>query len=239
MDSFDKVFLRNTNEAIATRDVYAIQDKAEEVFLFKPNICYDMIPKSIYMHMKNRLLNSLETNGLLLFSILRPDLDLESAVDYFIDIEDMRYQLTLKHKRTDVISAFGLKRFALTGKLSDHLNGLPPLSKEEVKSVLINLINRDRDPNDNYSLRITRQEIFSGDKSNGLFLTNCGDFFYTVDQSDDHVFTSLSFNHPALSDLFINYVNRWLTPRYVMSSQESREYITKLIKEIEPCVTTP
>ena len=203
---------------------------ATEVALIKPDPCYDMIPPGVYQSMRERCINTLDSKGIMFFANSIPDMGLQDAIDYFIQCENKRYEATYKQKRTDICTVNGLRAFALSGRLSENIEGIPPFTASETVQILQNIYNRTMDPNDSYSLYIIRKELLN----NRFFLevsTN-GDlliepFFTRVNNS----FNCIYIENQELSGLFLQYIKNRLCPRYAMTREERMNFLSRLIEE--------
>ena len=224
---FNSLLFRTASEESLLREFMERQPKAPEIMLIKPDPCYDMIPPHVYQSLKERCLNSLDSKGVLFLANSFPRMDLRNAMDHIINMEKTRYELTFKQKRIDVFSASGLRQFALSGRLTDHIDGIPPFSEEEVVQILQNLYDRVKDPHDPYTLYITRKEMLNDQFILDLS-ANWGIFIEPLFTRKGYHFKYLHINHKILSDLFFQYLNNWLFPRYTMTLNESLEFLSRL-----------
>jgi len=227
---FHNILFSTTTDDKLTRDIMERRSDTEDELMFGPDPGYGMIPPHVYQSYKERCLNEMGSKGILFFADSVPRMDLWGAVDYYFNREKIRYEMTFNRKRTDVFSASGLREFALTGRLSDCIDGLLLFSEREVVEILSNLYKRAMDSNDSYTLYITRKEMLN----NQFFIDMAANGDIMIEplftRADNH-FKCLRMDHKGLSDLFFQYMKSWLLPRYAMSRKECLSFLSKLIIE--------
>jgi len=230
-ECFQSLLFQSHSDELFMRELYDIQKAENEaVMMLKSDPGYDLIPPDVYDSWKNRVLPVIDADGILYFANAMPHLNLENAIDYFINFQKLRYELTKTKKRVDVQSVNGLTAFAKTGRLSNHIGGVPPLSGTETARILQNLRARSRDQNDPYWLYITRSELLNGkyficaSKSGAVFI----ELLFT---RAEQFFKNVSLKNPGLSWLFFRYLDNWLIPTYTMTPADSDKFLLRLIEE--------
>ncbi|MDR1560018.1 MAG: hypothetical protein LBS84_10045 [Clostridiales bacterium] len=230
---FGTLFLKTNTDAEFMRRLTEWKvSGADTELMIKSDPCRDVIPAKVYQSMKERCLRSAPPHTILFFANTIPTLDFESAVDYYIEYEIKRYELTRSIRRLNIFSAKGLRDFTLTGRLSDHISDLPLFSKEEVLWILRDIYNRNLDPNDGYRFYISRAEIFNDWYA--LEATSAGRINVEALYSKFGLNPGyVSLEYKPLTELLFKYVENWLIPYYTMSEPEMMNYMTKLMEEVE------
>jgi len=230
-EEYNKLLFQSMNDEVIMRRLYAIhKDEQEAMLEFKSDLCFDMIPPGVYLSWRNRAFSEMEAAGMLFFSNALPNMGLNRALDYILEFQKKRYELTLVTKRIDVQSVNGLSDFARTGLLTDHIEGIPPLSGEETAAVLQNMHDRSRDPKDPYKLYITRCNVLDGKyiinaaKGGNVFID-----LLCAKAEQDH--KCVLIDSRPFSSLLFQYLENWLEPNYAMKPEDSGKFLQRLIAE--------
>lgn len=197
-------------------------------YLIKPNSCFDKIPYEQYLSLLPRctpeILNSLnrEISEGRVFSM-------QAVEKQYLAYLRKRIDLTFTTAHTDVYSVDGLTEFAKTGKITDHLRGMPAFTKEERKAILENLRDRNLDKKDSYRMFLTERPILE----NGLiFIIGKGKGILVQQIQERYrsgVYHNIFVNNQDLETVFIDYIENHLIRNHTMSTEEATQAINLLI----------
>lgn len=203
-----------------------------EVFLFKPDPCYNRIPIEVYKDIiektsKDELkvfLNNLSTNNF-------NDNGTLDFMPELISYLENRIKSSFKNIQVDIFTKKGLEEFAKSGRLSDHLIGLPSFTKEEVKIILEFIKSRHVDKKDPYRFYIVENEYNNNEfiltvfKNYGLFIEYCNP------NSHANNYPHCFIEHKELSDIFAEFADNYVPTMITMDTKKSIEFIDSLITE--------
>ena len=147
-----------------TGDIFVDPEKYSGSYIITQNPGYDKIPLEAYSSLINRM--SGEEVKALVSTMFNEEIDdaaIPDAISKVLRYLKKRIDFAQKAKQIDVYSREGLIEFAETGKLTDHLENLPAFDQNEKKMVLEHLFKRNNNPDDNYLLYITENEMYHKD----------------------------------------------------------------------------
>ena len=196
-------------------------------YLLKPNCCYHRIPGDVYRSMMTRITpeqcaeaqEGLQDYGGSLASGLAL-LERRAAASY------VRTQI-------DVHSQEGLTEFARTGRLSDHFHFFPSLNAQERRSVLEYMRDRNADPDDPYTLYITRQPFFDngyilvGLENTGLMLE------YSHADYTKGLCSNLFIRNTMFADMLSDYVRQHIPRQHSLNKEECTDFMNVLLAQVE------
>jgi len=209
-------------------DTLADLEEGKNTVLIKPDFCFDRIPIPVYESMLARMpandvarmQKQLASNGG----------DPTTIVQMVLGSLERRARGSLVNRHTDVYSMAGLTRFAETGRISDHLDVMPPFTPDERRAVLTHARSRLADPHDPYTLYITRDDFLT----NGciiISIDNVGVLFeYNVNDYRRGVLSNLFIANHALAEIFSDYANVHVPQTHALSREDADAFLAALIE---------
>lgn len=203
-----------------------------DICLFKPNPCYNRIPLPVYESLKNRI--SQEAMEDFLKSFMCGNIAQETMEDQVNDLLDyMGTRIDVSHtkKQLDIMSKYGLENFAASGRLSDHLEGFPSFSRQEVKLVLEYLKKRDSDEKDSYQFFILKDAysnedlLITGFKNYGLLIE------YNNPKQKGNTIPYCIIKHEGLGNIFYDFGENYVPTMLALSQKEAHDFIDGLIQK--------
>ena len=210
------------------QDTLANLEEHANKYLIKANFCYDRIPTSVFDSMLSRM--APDDLALLQSSLAGPGGDPDTIVPMIVGTLERRARASFANRHTDVYSIAGLEEFARTGRTSDHLEVMPAFSPEERRTILTNIQERVNDPQDSYTLYVTRDNVLP-DGSIIVALEGKGVYIqYNADDYRRGVLNNLYLNNPALATVFADYVTNVIPQIHALSPEETNNLLTSLIE---------
>lgn len=214
-------------------DIFLKMTEMKSYCFIKPNPCFDKIPYQAFESLKNRMSEEelISFLSALYGQKLSPEAMphvLEKALQYI----KRRLEATYGCKLIDVYSAEGLLEFAETGKLTDHLAYMPAFNQEEIKMTLEYLRNRNNDPQDDYKLYVTGEELRRKDliiialKDYGLLIE------YVYPEYREELWKLLFVRSKRLASIFCDYVENHIPVSQAMTKEEADAFMEKLIDNL-------
>jgi len=209
--------------------LFLIYEMNHDLYLFKPSICYNRVPISIWENMISRF-DPEEFLKMFLREKYNPNL-LETHIKELLLFMETRNKASYLHKQVDIITMTGLTTFAYTGLLLDHFAELPPFTKEEVKEILQQIVHRDLDPSDPYRFHILREE-YNSDTLTIIVAADRGLVIeYATQKRPANVLPYCIIEHKETSNIFIDFADNYV-PNFLAFSQEAHAFIESLIASI-------
>ena len=210
-------------------DLQKLESECDE-YLIKPNPCYHKIPMNVYRRMISRLsTDEVRRIASEISSQVRDNAEARYVLDTMLLSLEKRISSSYANKHIDVYSKDGLAEFAKTGRISDHLKGLPPFDKEEIREILICIRDRNLDPDDPYTLclvdNLQHRYYFVIIKGYGLFI-ECDQHL-----TSNGVFESLCVRNRNLLEVFCDYIENHLPVNHALSVKETTAFIDDLIEK--------
>ena len=197
------------------------------LYLFKPSICYNRIPLSVWENVVSRhpftdfLQSFLGTN-------YRSD-NYENHLDEMLLYMETRIKASYLHKQVDIMTMKGMEEFAATGLLLDHLEGLPPFNKEEIKSILQYIKARDLDTEDRYKLHLLESD-YNSDTLTIVVGANRGLFIEYASRADSgNEAPYCIIEHKEISNIFVDYAENYIPDMLAVPQEKALDFIDYLI----------
>jgi len=211
-------------------DTLASLEEGRKVALIKPNFCYDRIPLGVYDSMIAR--TSAEQIADAQTKLAGTDSDPMIIIELMLGTVERRVASSQTNRHIDVCSVHGLTELAQTGRISDHMDFIPSFSADERRAILTSVQTRLNDPDDPYTLYVTREEIFA----NGYLAMAIEDvgvlFEYDQDEARRGIFTNLFIANRALTEVFMDYATNHIPQTRAMSPEDTNTFLTNLIESI-------
>lgn len=199
-------------------------------YLLKPNCCYDRIPITAYQHMISRA-SSDELKNVQKGLVSTNDEGTQS-LEVALSILEKRIASSFKNHYIDVYSVGGLTRFTETGRITDHLDFLPSFNKEERQTILEYIRNRYLDPNDKFTLYITKEEIFE----NGYIILAYEGVGVLIEYNQDNyrqgICSNLFIKNKLLANVISDYVKNHVPNNHALNHDGTIVLLNKLIKSL-------
>jgi len=201
-----------------------------ELYMIKPNPCYDQIPFEVYESIQNRMAEE-DIIRFLSFSHGKPvnaetaPVVLENVMRYI----KTRWDNARAYTQKAVFSKQGIADFMDTGKITDHLPHLPAFQKSEAQTVLHCIRDRDADPDDGFSLSVTENELLQRDmvfiavKGYGIIIE------YVYPEETDGLWKFLFIQSERLASIFCDYVDNHIPVHRAMSKEKRNDFLQSLI----------
>lgn len=202
-------------------------------YIIKPNPCYDKIPYEVF----ESLIGRMRTDELIQFLSLLFGKQLDSdtvtgALASGFEYMKKRLENSKEGKQIDVYSRQGLLEFVETGKVTDHLAHMAPLDSNEIKIVLDYLCSRADDPNDDYRLYITEEEL-SSKEFVLLVLENYGILIeYVYSNRDEGLWKILLIESKRLASIFCDYIENHVPVAQAMPRDKAESFLQSLIDSL-------
>lgn len=204
-------------------------EESTDIVLLKPNHCYNKIPLLLYQNLFDS--SSAEEKKQIAECLARQPLNEQGVTQILEDIIEairVRIEASYQNRHIDVYSLEGLRNFAKTGRLSDHLAVLPSIKPEERRICLEYIRDRNNDPNDSYRLYITEQEIlkngyiFSAYQDTGVLIEyNREDYCHSMNKN-------LFLKNKTIASIFFDYVENQI-PLHALSKRDATAALDELI----------
>ncbi len=204
-----------------------------DLVLFKPDPCDSRVPYAAFKHLRERVSMEDKAKFVRTFVGIEPRNDEETEFfmeQTFVFLKE-REDNSNKHAQTDICTSDGLRRFAQTGNLSDHVDFIPPFDKTERRLILEKMISRASDPEDKYNLYILKNNYSNPDmlmvvyKNSGVLIENINPKHTTSEMP--HCFIENS----GLANAFISYAEREIPNKYAIPHEEAMAFLQGLIDE--------
>lgn len=216
-------------------DIFAEMQKYSGCFLLKPNPCYEKMPYEVYNSVMKRM-NGEELKVLLssLFGEKLDDAALPDATAKAMQYIKKRIDMAQTTKQIDVYSKAGLTEFAETGKVTDHLEHLPPFNQHERQMVLKYIFNRSNNSYDNYSLYITENDmprkelVLEASKGFGLLIG------YIYPEPKEGLWKTIFIQNERLTSIFCDYLENHIPVNLAMEKDKANSFLKELIDSLNP-----
>ena len=210
--------------------LFLLYEMNHDLYLFKPSICYNRVPVSIWENVISRF-NPEEFLKAFLQDKYNPDL-IETHVHELLLFMETRNKASYLHKQVDIMTMAGLTNFAHTGLLLDHFADLPPFTKKEVKEILQHIIQRDLDPEDSYRFHILKEE-YNSDTLTIIAASNRGLVIeYATQHRPAHILPYCIIEHKETSNAFIDFADNYVPNFLAFSQEEAHAFIESLIASL-------
>ena len=197
--------------------------------LLKPNFCYDDIPISVYLSMQARISVQELVDAQNALAGAGEGVSLEAI---FSTLEQRRATTYTNH-RINVHSQDGLGELVKTGRLSDHLAFMPPFAKQELRNIIEYIRDRNNDPNDSYTLLITKEKILE-DGHIILVFENVGLLIeYSKDDYVQGICSNVFIRNKMLATILSDYVKNHIPGNHALSPEETTAFLNSLIESLE------
>jgi len=228
-NGYSEALVNSANPSLFN-DSIAQLEQGRNVCLIKPNFCFDRIPITVFESM----LSSLSPSELahIQFEVAGVDDDHTAVLDMALSTLDRRERNSHANRHTDVCSVKGLTDLARTGRLSDHLNFLPPFSPSERRTIFSNVQARFNDPDDPYTLYVTRDDVFPSGylafaiEGVGLILQ------YDEDSNRRGDCNNLFIANAALAEIFSDFATNHIPQARALTREDTNALLTSLIESI-------
>ncbi len=204
-----------------------------DLVLFKPDPCDGRVPYEAFEHLRNRVTMEEKAKFVRTFVGAEPKNDEET--EYFMEQTFVflkeRDVTSSIHSQTDVCTMDGMRKFAIMGNLSDHVDFIPPFDKTERRMLIESMIKRSSDPNDKYKLYILKDNYADPDmlmvayKDSGVLIENINPSHATSEMP--HCFVE----NAGLANAFVSYAEREIPGKYAISQEETVAFLRSLIDE--------
>lgn len=149
-------------------------------------------------------------------------------ISYIINILDNKSRISKSNKEIDIYSKEGIKNFISTGILNNYISELLPISKQTIKIVMNNLIERSLNSNDNYKMYITNDTINSRTslkiiKEYGIIIGYYPSFLKGFNVNNSFI------ENKSAGKIFADFVESYINTSNVMNDNEAYEYIQQLL----------
>lgn len=204
-----------------------------DIVLFKPDPCDSRVPYAAFEHLRNRATAEEKAKFVHTFVGVEPRNEEESEVymeKTFIFLRE-REKNSVFHTQTDVCTIEGLRRFAETGNLSDHVDFIPPFDKTERRMILESMIKKLSDPNDKYKLYVLNRNYANPDmlmvvyKDSGVLIENINPSHTTSEMH--HCF----IEHAGLANAFASFAESEIPSKYAVTQEDAVKFLQSLIND--------
>jgi hypothetical protein len=195
----------------------------------KPELGLVRIPVDTYLMMLERL--SSEQKHKLVEGFTEKALTVaegEEDLKKFLAIAETRQRSSFVHRHIDISSKEGFLRFVQTGLLYNDMDWLPPFGREEIRSILEYVRDRNIDEKDTYRLHITELPILENEQYIFIY-NNTGVLFYSNIPPFVQVSNSTCIENQWLASLFREYAETYIPANHALSKDETTAYLNSLI----------
>ncbi len=209
------------------------RESRSDLVLFKPDPCDSRVPLEAFAHLEKRVSTEDKIKFVRSFVGVEPKNDDEIAFFMEQTFEFLRErELHSKdHMQIDVCTMDGLRKFAQTGNLSDHVDFIPPFDEAERRMILESMIKRASDPEDKYKLYVLKQSYADPDmlvvayRDSGVLIENINPIHSTSEMP--HCFVE----NAGLANAFLSYAEREIPSKYSIPNEDALEFLHRLIEE--------
>jgi len=228
--SFKNALTKSKNLTLIDNELLRLEEN-HDVYMIKQNNCYNKIPTNMYRSMLSRLTS--DEKMMFASFVSQESIKDESlahdGIEDILEILDKRVKCSFKNKQIDVYSKEGLMSLAKTGRISDQLDALPSFSKEETKTILAYIRDRNSDPKDNYTLFLVDElkilDSIVVIKDYGIIIE------YDHPNLLQGIFKNLTICNQNLIDIFIDYIENHLPINHALSKRDATAFISEVIEE--------
>lgn len=208
------------------------RDENTEIYLFKRTPCYKRIPPQIFTNLKNKLVDN---NLAIDFVKSINQLNFIGEQEAYLALDEIEAEMIKRYNKAksvytvDILSKNGLMKFVETGRLSDHFDGMPSFSKEEVVIILSDMKRRHLDPKEPYKFHIV------GNTSKTRFvLTVFKEKGFLIEHANEDKKCEF-LNYCIIEDLdmcniLYEFAKEYVPTRLAMPDKDAVEYIDTLIE---------
>ncbi len=213
-------------------DFYSNKEAMYEQYLLKDNPCYNYIPLAVYDSLISRYPD--EDMAAFCRYLDLPSHDRKtflSAASSLYESIKKRIDYTYTKKKVNVYTKRGMEEFARTGLLSDHTPLLPAFTKDEVRTTLLYLKDRNNDENDSFELYIVNEDmtgncVWLADQSGGL---SC-QYLYCNARGESSM-CSFYITNSTLAKIFVSFIGKYIPENIAISREATNTFIDGLIKK--------
>lgn len=202
-------------------------------YIIKPNPCHDKIPFEVFKSIKERM--SDQEMVKFISALSGQELSAEAlpiAVKKALQYMKKRLEFTFLHKQIDVYSKNGMLDFVETGKVSDHLEYLPALNKEELKMTLSYLSDRNNNPKDDYTLYITEKDFVRDELVIFVIMNYCVVIEYVLPRREEGLWKLLVIPSKRLASIFCDYIENHIPVSYAMNKDKTDTFMKELMEKL-------
>lgn len=228
--SHDSSILDSSSIDIYATNLLELQQNHNH-YLLKPNFCYDDIPMSVYQSMLTR--GSTQELADVQNGLACAAGGNTGALATVFSILEKRIATTYINCRMNVHSMDGLTELARTGRLSDHFAFMPSFNKQELRTILEYVRDRNSDPNDSYTLFITKEKILANGHIMLVFEHTGVMIEYSEDDYLRGVCSNLFIRNSMLASIFTDYVKNHVPNNHALSLDEATAFLNSLIASLE------
>ena len=215
-----------------TDDIFLEVQKYGGNCMIKPNPCYDNIPIEAYESLLSRM--SEDELIELLSPLLGNRIDaaaLPVVYEKVMQYLNKRISSAKNNKQVYIYNKEGLLEFFETGRLTDHLDNLPPFNREEIRMVILNLLECGNSPNGDYTLYIMDKKLPRKD----LIMNVTKDFGihieYIYPEQTDGLWKMILVQSKRLSEIFCDYFENHVPVNHAMENGEAESFLRSLIDQ--------
>ena len=205
-------------------------EKDSELYLFKPNICYNRIPGKVYRHMEAR-------SGPLydfVAAFLAEEVTEKSypkQLQGLIKYMERRYESSYHIKQVDILSKMGMETFAATGILSDGMAYFPPFDCGERRDILEDMKKRDKDEKDPYSFYILNKDYGNScltiyAPANDKIFIEYDDITLPTNDTPCCIIDNENFN-----EVFVDFAKNYVPTMLAMPQSDAYAFIDELLEK--------
>lgn len=230
-------FKKSYNAALldsSTIDLFSMElaqrQEHSNCFLLKPNCCYDRIPILVYESLIAR--NTPEELERMKNGFAGGSGDTTDILDKLLYVLGKRFDSSYVNRHIDTYSMEGLADFAKSGRLTDHFDFMISFDKKERKTILEYMRDRNNDPNDDYTLNITKEPVLD----NGYIILVFEDvgvmIEYNKEEYCEGTCTNLFINNKMLADVFSDFVKNHVPNNHALTTEEATTFLNTLIDSL-------
>ena len=229
--------IQEKTNAIELNDTIIELNSKYGCYIIKPNMCYDLISFEVYKEMIE------ENEGGWVAEMIKGyyhDIAAFNTAMYPLDtLKEVisstfsrRIDSSFFKKRCDVTCISGLELLAKTGRITDHLEGLPDFNKKQRKQIFEYVLKRHLDPNDVYSIIICRDDIMLNGNTIVVYDGHCIYIEFDPNKYQKGYINTLMMKNRMLEQSILDYIENALKPPVVLSQEETVGFLKKLIFEL-------
>lgn len=210
-------------------------DSSSEIFLFKKTPCYKRIPGSVYTRLADEVIKS---GNISKFVKLVNKVDFVGEQEACTMLKSIangmgeRYERAKNTYTVDILSKNGLLEFVDTGYLSDHFDGMPKFSPEDIVVILKDMKRRHIDPNEKYNLYI----IGDTEESNFILTIFKDKGFLIENVNESGPSSNLSYcmiENNSMCNILYEFAKEYVPSRLAMIDNDAIEFLDHLIEIAE------
>jgi len=193
------------------------------LFRSDPALC--RIPLSVYRSILQR--TPIEDFVKFFIEEEHKEKSIETHIEELLGQAKLVEESTYVNKQLDIYTKSGMAEFAYSGLINDYPEFLPPLNKEEVKTILESIKSRDKDPKDPFNFLILKGSY--ADEQLSLFAGNNHCLLFEKYFNSHTPFCII--NHEKLSSIFTDFAHHYVPAMMSIPQNEAYNYIDYLIEK--------